>query len=215
MAGFPEDAKRKGSIHPGFAKRPMDLKAQAKNIADAYKQEAQRNWQIPGDPSPPAPAGLAPIGNVDDGGAIEVDLLDVANLHVKAFERPEMNANYDETMASVAQAGTTGDMISLKLQIDYVATEERAFRTRHMTVCRSIAHAAGRRLRQSTHDMFDNVVQQAANALRNADVPINIVDEATGTTDTDGPVSTPTLPPDYPHQDALEWKPDEEPNSGC
>ncbi len=72
------------------------------------------------------------------------DLHDVPHLHDPAFDRTEINTNYEEAMQTMKRIGTVGDIIALKLQIGYVATEERAFRARHSSVCRSIAHMHGR-----------------------------------------------------------------------
>jgi hypothetical protein len=119
--------KKKARVHETFSNRVKELRAGAKKLAESLQggDEQQRVWDIP--------EALA-----------DKDLTDVPNLHDPAFDRNEMNANYDETMADAASPGTVGDVMGLKVQIDYVAAEERAFRLRHATSTRCIVVAHGR-----------------------------------------------------------------------
>jgi len=70
------------------------------------------------------------------------NLLDIAGI-AKAFARDEPNEDYKDSLNT--DAGTVGHAMGAKLQIDYMAMMERAFRTRHATVARCTTHAAGRR----------------------------------------------------------------------
>lgn len=61
---------------------------------------------------------------------------------MNVWTRDEMNANY---MSVINKKGRSGEAMVIKLQMDYLATMERAFRTRHSSSVRSRIHAAARR----------------------------------------------------------------------
>jgi hypothetical protein len=128
--------RTKGRVHAVFHKRLEDLRLQAKQAHNAIQGKHQRIWQIPSDYS----------GN----------LLDIAKLHTPSFEREPINANYETATASPQSAGTNGDVIALKLQIDYNACEERAFRARHTSLCRAMCLGHGRRIGQGHGNVWDN-----------------------------------------------------------
>lgn len=117
--------KKKARVHETFSKLVKESRTNAKKLADSVKGDAQRVWDLP--------EALA-----------DKDLTDVPQLHDPAFDRNEMNANYDETMADATNPGTVGDVMALKVQIDYVSAEERAFRLRHASSVRCIVVAHGR-----------------------------------------------------------------------
>lgn len=117
--------KKKAKVHDVFRKRTKQLRAGAKQAADSITATAQRGWDIPNE--------------LDDK-----TLTAVPTLHEPAFDRKEINANYDEVLASGSDPGTVGDAASLKHQIDYNAVEERAFRLRHATPVRCIIVGHGR-----------------------------------------------------------------------
>jgi len=48
-----------------------------------------------------------------------------------AFTRREANEKYIEAVTDPESSGTTGDLAITTMQIDYMATAERAFRARH------------------------------------------------------------------------------------
>jgi len=118
-----------------FKNRLRDLQEQAKKLQNAYQGKHQRVWQIP-----------------KDFGASS--LLAIAQLHKPSYDREEINTKYDEVTNDPDNAGTTGDVIALKLQLDYVACEERAFRARHTTLCRAMALGHGRRFGQGHGQMW-------------------------------------------------------------
>ena len=120
--------KPKATIDPVFTGRLRELREQAKNLHNAHQGKAQRNWQIPED--------------------MTTSLLDIKNLHMPAFDREELNNQYAEVTKDADNAGTIGDVISIKMQLDYNAMEERAFRARHTTFCRSMCLGQGRRYGQ-------------------------------------------------------------------
>ena len=64
------------------------------------------------------------------------------------------------------EAGTSGDVIALKLQRDYLAAEDRAFRARHSTLCRNLVHLHGRRDGQGQSQLFPQIVRQVQNVIK-------------------------------------------------
>lgn len=144
--GQGKKGKSKGKVHPVFKDRLDHLKENAGNQAESFRQSEQRKWQVP-----------------DELQAD--DVFDVANLHQQAFDRTEINDNYVDCVSSPKDAGTTGDVISLKLQLDYNAAEERAFRARHASPIRNMCHAMARRKYQKEGPTFDAVEKQAADAI--------------------------------------------------
>lgn len=118
------------SVEVPFSKRLRELKKQAENMYKSLQGAEQREWQIPTD---------------YDG-----DILDVPQLHKPAFDRESLNSLYEQAVQDPANAGTVGDVIALKLQIDYMAMEERAFRARHMSLPRTLCVGHGRRYGQAT-----------------------------------------------------------------
>ncbi len=92
--------------------------------ADATTLEAQRQWMLP-----PASAWS---GNPRD----------VAGMN-DAFDRTDLNSQYITIVSDGSY--TVGEGAVTKLQLVYIATIERGFRTRHCSSVRSKIHAMGRR----------------------------------------------------------------------
>jgi|JI9StandDraft_2_1071091.scaffolds.fasta_scaffold50658_3 hypothetical protein len=115
-------------VHPVFHNRLEELKKQAQQAHNALQGRHQRVWQVP--------------------ASLSGSLLDIASLHTPAFDRDPVNAEYEQATEDPQNAGTNGDIIALKLQIDYNASEERAFRARHTTLCRAMCLGHGRRIGQ-------------------------------------------------------------------
>jgi hypothetical protein len=115
-----------GQVDPQFANRVLDLEAKARSMAEQFNtQTTYRLWHTPpgtGDP------------------------LDVPALHVPAWERNDINELYSEKILGGVgkDSGTVGDLIAMKWQADFMAVEERAFRTRHASFVRCQALAHGR-----------------------------------------------------------------------
>jgi hypothetical protein len=62
------------------------------------------------------------------------------------FDRSVSNQAFSKAISDPANPGTTGDGVVASLQIDYLATLERAFRSRHtMRRPRAVCHAAARK----------------------------------------------------------------------
>jgi len=112
-------------LHTVFQNLISFLKQANKTIANAQQCKNQRTWEIPDDF----------VGDVQD----------IPNIHKPSFDRTEINTNYLECHSGDAdnEAGV-GDAGSLKIQLDYVAVAERAFRSRHASHLRCLAHAAAR-----------------------------------------------------------------------
>lgn len=120
--------EKMGEVHVVFHNRLTDLRDQAKRMHNALQGKAQRQWQIPSD--------------------FTGSLLDIAELHNPSFDRTKINDNYEQAVKDPDKPGTNGDVIGLKLQIDYNACEERAFRARHTTLCRAMCLGHARRYGQ-------------------------------------------------------------------
>ncbi len=116
----------KAKVHPVFRENAEQLRADAENVEQALLNRAQRKWQI------------LPLRDWNG------DPLDVPDISGK-FDRAEIHENYTECLSDPESPGTTADTQALTLQNDWVAMQERAFRTRHATSVRSALHAAGRR----------------------------------------------------------------------
>lgn len=114
----------KAEVMPSFSNRISDLLTSAKQLADALRDGQARPWCMP--------KGVK-------------DPLDVPTLSVPAWERNDINQKYSVDVCGDPKApGTSGDAISLKWQADFMAAEERAFRTRHASLPRCFAAAHGR-----------------------------------------------------------------------
>ena len=117
---------KKGKVDSQFENRVKDLEEKAKSMAEQFRYcNSYRLWHIPKNTG---------------------DLLDVPALHQPAWERNKINELYSETILGGAgkDGGTCGDLIAMKWQADFMATEERAFRTRHASYARCAALMHGR-----------------------------------------------------------------------
>jgi len=115
---------KKGIVDPQFTKRIDDLEEKAQKISGSFRtMESLRPWHMPKETGDP---------------------LDVPSLHNPAWERNAINQLYSETILAGPgkEGGTCGDLIGMKWQADFMAVEERAFRTRHASFvrCASLAH---------------------------------------------------------------------------
>lgn len=118
--------KPKGKIDPAFQARVDDLEDKARKIADQFKTYSGfREWHTPKDVKDP---------------------LDVPSIHNPTWNRNSINQLYsnDILAGEGTSGGTVGDLIAMKWQADFMAVEERAFRTRHATLARCAAIAHGR-----------------------------------------------------------------------
>ena len=118
----------KGQVDSRFDKRTNELEEIARKMSEQFKNwQELRPWHTPKD--------LA-----------DRDLLDVPSLHNPCWNRNSINELYSEQLLAGPgkQGGTTGDLIAMKWQADFMATEERAFRLRHASFARCAALMHGR-----------------------------------------------------------------------
>jgi hypothetical protein len=114
----------KGQVHQVFLDRIGELVDFAEHNTRAVRGQGQRIWQCPHGWS----------GNP----------LDIPGL-TEAYDRAEIDQDYAGLIADGSDPGTTGDVVAVKTQADYVALQERALRTRYNSSVRCAAHAAARR----------------------------------------------------------------------
>jgi len=124
----------KASVDPVFYDRVKELREQARTNLNAVRGKAQRVWAIP--------------------ASLQTSILAVDKLHEPAFDRTKLNNQYTEITSSVANAGTVGDVVSVKTQLAYVAAEERAFRARHTSMIRAFCAGHGRKVGQGFGAMW-------------------------------------------------------------
>jgi hypothetical protein len=93
------------------------------------------------------------LGDLDawSGDPLDIDAIG------QAFDRSEAGAFYTEVLTG--PEGSAGDTASCKIQSDYLALQERAFRLRHMTPIRCRLAAASRLSGQGDRNLgaFGNV----------------------------------------------------------
>lgn len=71
---------------------------------------------------------------------------DISTKMAEVFDRVEENDMAVQAMSDPDQPGFDLDVTISQIQVDQIASLERAFRRRHLTRCRAAAHAAGRLL---------------------------------------------------------------------
>lgn len=114
-----------GFLDGTFLINTAALKANATGTAAALLNQALRGWFVP--------AGWS-------GDPLDIDGM------AAAFNRGGAGAIYTDALYS--SNGSSGDAASAKLQSDYLAVRERAYRARHFTRVRSALMAAARRAGQ-------------------------------------------------------------------
>jgi hypothetical protein len=124
------NGESRGQVDEKFTKRINDLEDIAQKMSEQFKDwQHFRPWHTPKE-------------LVD----AERDLLDVPSLHTPCWDRNSINQLYSEKILAGPgkEGGTTGDLIAMKWQADFMATEERAFRLRHASLPRCAALMHGR-----------------------------------------------------------------------
>lgn len=116
----------RGQVDPKYTKRINDLEQKAQKMSEQFKTQSDfRRWHTPEDMK-------------------DRDLLDVPSLHNPSWDRNNINQLYSETILAGPgqQGGNSGDLIAMKWQADFMASEERAFRMRHASLvrCASLMH---------------------------------------------------------------------------
>jgi len=118
-------AERIAKVYPEFLAHIDAIVESSQAASDATCLEGQRRWDYP-------PTGLGWYG----------DPYDLANMN-GAFDRTPFNTDYVAVISTPGQR--VGEAIVIKLQLDYIAMMERAFRTRHASSIRCKLHASSRR----------------------------------------------------------------------
>ena len=121
-------------VNKTFSDRMRELQAQAATNYRSLRAETQRLWQTPA---------------ADQSSALRVQ-----DIGKTAFDRSELNAEYEELVNGTAASASCGEVLALRLQIAAVAAEERAYRHRHMSVARAICTAHGRCYGQGFGELF-------------------------------------------------------------
>jgi hypothetical protein len=116
----------KGQVDPKFSARISGLETKAQQQSVMFQtMSGLRPWHTPAELQ----------GR---------DLLDVPSLHNPPWDRNNINSLYSEQILAGPgkQGGTSGDLIAMKWQADFMAAEERAFRMRHASLarCASLMH---------------------------------------------------------------------------
>lgn len=140
----------KGNVSGVYSKRVDDLTNKADRISKAFRTFDQlRPWHTPDELK-------------------DKDLLLVPGLHNPSWSRDEPNITYSENVLAGPNksGGTTADLIAMKLQIDFLAEEERAWRTRHMSLIRAACLAHGRLDGHSKPEEARGVFTRARKAIK-------------------------------------------------
>lgn len=140
----------KGNVSGVYSNRVDDLKDKAERISRAFRRfEEFRPWHTP-------------------DSLKDKDLLLVPGMHNPAWARNEPNITYCESVLAGpnSSGGTTADLIAMKLQIDFLAEEERAWRVRHMSLIRGACLAHGRLDGHSKPEEARGVFTRARKAIK-------------------------------------------------
>lgn len=109
-----------------FVPQMEQLESTSAAAAEAAFLQGQRQWMYP---------------PLNDWSGHPFDIIGMNS----AFTRANLNSIYVQIMSDPNGCGTIGESMVVKLQVDYVAALERAFRTRYCSSVRAKLHAAARR----------------------------------------------------------------------
>lgn len=116
----------KANVDPKFDERVKDLELRAEDFAEHFRNHTKyRKWHTP---------------------EKVTDILDVPSIDNPTWDRNSANQLYSDTIVGQYGdgAGSMGDAMAMQWQIDFMAVEERAFRTRHASMIRCASFAHGR-----------------------------------------------------------------------
>jgi len=120
---------KKGQVDGKFQARIDQLEERAKKMAEVFKNYMTdwRPWHTPDEIK-------------------TKELLDVPGMSFPSWDRNNINQIYSDSVLAgpEKQGGTTGDLIAMKWQADFMAVEERAWRTRHASYARCMSFMHGR-----------------------------------------------------------------------
>ncbi len=137
----------KGQIHARFTAQVRALAAEAGLLHAGVTTGTGREWQL---------------GDLNGWSG---DVTDVPGMG-KPFDRKAIGQNFADVYQG--EPGTTGDAATLRLQNDYLAAMERAYRTRHVSSVRATIMAAGRRAGHASPQgpLLDGVIRYAQDLLK-------------------------------------------------
>jgi len=117
----------KSKVAANFKKRIEELTEKAKKQSDSFRYfNDRRDWHTPEDMK-------------------DANLLDIPGLHEPAWNRNEINQVYADVVSQPGKdGGTSGGLVQMKTQCDFMAVEERGWRLRHASLVRSACMAHGR-----------------------------------------------------------------------
>lgn len=113
---------------------------------DAPEEITQRPWMTP------------------DLNGYDGDPLNIGGM-AAAFDTTDLNNAYATATQQAGAPGRVVDRMVAKIQVDYLAAMERAYRARHATIVRCQMHAAGRRQGQGGEHGVLRTVRSYINEL--------------------------------------------------
>lgn len=141
-------ATSKAQVHARFTAQVQRLAAEAGLLHKSVTTGAGREWQL---------------GDLNGWSG---DVTDIPGM-ARPFDRKEIGQNFADVYQPKSP-GTVGDAATLRLQNDYLAAMERAFRTRHASSVRAAVMAAGRRSGHGDGQgpLLDGVIRYAQDLLK-------------------------------------------------
>lgn len=114
------------SVSPSFHATLNALIASSLAVGDGLAGTGTREWQAP------------------PTGAWSGDPYDIPGLS-QAFDRSDLNADFEKIISDSKNPGTAGDAIATKAQVDYLACMERAYRAKSASPVRLLIVSGARR----------------------------------------------------------------------
>ena len=142
-----DNAQTKANVDTKFQQLVEGIQKIGRAAYQAWMGTGQRKWDIP--------EQLA-----------DKDVLEIADMHKPAFERDDLNSKFKECIQNPTSAGTTGDLQAISRQVDYIAEDERAYRSRHATLVRCLAHAAGRSFGQGESNVQPAILRNIESLIK-------------------------------------------------
>jgi hypothetical protein len=137
----------RAKIHDVFVKTIDDIAEWAEINGKAANNIEQNKWFIP------------------DKDKWSGDPLDIPGIK-QAFDREDINENYEEILKDAFADGRNGEAGVLKQQLDYVASAERAYRLSRATSVRCAMHHSIRREKHGHQNgVFKTVLASVVNNL--------------------------------------------------
>jgi hypothetical protein len=130
-------------IDPNFFQQIEQLKEVDRSIYQSAIGTDQRLWQLPNPNPTPSPWNYN-LFNIE-GIRQAFDRTNPNKLYLRALLKgPPVGVDIQESAIPTGEGRSTDCQVE-KIQIDYLASQERAFRLRHSSIPRCAMHAAARR----------------------------------------------------------------------